>query len=83
MAVPLAGTDRTGLFWFFEQANIELVVKMIDGTPLNGKLWFFYGALSDVEYEIEVLDTVSGAIRTYRNPAGNLCGQGDTEAFSP
>jgi hypothetical protein len=82
-AVPLAGTDRTGLFWFFDPANIELVVKMIDGTPLNGKLWFFYGALSDVEYEIEVLDTQTGATRTYRNPAGNLCGQGDTAAFSP
>ena len=82
-AVPLAGTDRTGLFWFFDQTNIELVVKMIDGTPLNGKLWVFYGALSDVEYEIEVIDTQTGSRRTYENPAGNLCGQGDTEAFSP
>jgi hypothetical protein len=82
-AVPLAGTDRTGLFWFFNDANIELVVKMIDGTPVNGRLWFFYGALSDVEYEIEVLDTQSGATRTYQNTAGNLCGRGDTEAFQP
>ncbi|HMB52527.1 MAG TPA: hypothetical protein VKU40_04380, partial [Thermoanaerobaculia bacterium] len=75
-------TDKSGFFWFFRQDNVELVVKVLDGTAINGKSWFFYGALSDVGYEIEVLDTADGhAVRQYVNPPGNLCGEADTTAF--
>ncbi|MEM6456987.1 MAG: matrixin family metalloprotease, partial [Acidobacteriota bacterium] len=78
----VASTDQTGLFWFFDEANIELIVKMIDGSANNGHAWLFYGALSDVEYEIEVEDTATGTVRIYRNPPGNLCGDADTRAFA-
>ncbi len=78
-SVPL--NDGTGLFWFFDPANVELVTKVLDGRPINGKIWFFYGALSDVEYDLRVTDTATGAIRTYHNAPGNLCGLGDTSAF--
>ena len=61
--------------------NKELVVKIIDGRGLTGKFWFFYGALSDVEYDIRVTDTTNEATRVYHNPAGNLCGRGDVNAF--
>ena len=78
-AVPL--NDGTGLFWFFDAANVELVTKVVDGRPLNGKIWFFYGVLSDIEYDLRVTDTATGAVRTYHNAPGNLCGLGDTSAF--
>ncbi|MDP9120850.1 MAG: NBR1-Ig-like domain-containing protein, partial [Acidobacteriota bacterium] len=80
-AIP--GSDETGTFWFFSAANTELVVKALDGRPLNRRFWFFYGALSDVEYWITVTDRVTGAVQTYHNPSGNLCGRGDTSAFAP
>ena len=80
-AVP--GSDVSGTFWFFGPENIELVVKALDGRALNNRYWFFYGALSDVQYTITVFDTVTGARKRYRNPAGNLCGKGDTSAFAP
>ena len=73
--------DQTGFFWFFDAANIELVVKVLDGRIPNGHFWFFYGALSDVEYTITVTDTVTGAQRLYQNQGGNICGQGDASAF--
>src|SRR6202040_239701 len=41
--------DQTGAFWFFDPANLELLVKVIDGRALTGHFWFFYGALSNVE----------------------------------
>ena len=82
-AVPAAGSERTGYFWFFREDNIELVVKALDGRVVNGHFWFFYGALSDVEYEITVTDTVEGRSRTYRNEFRNQCGQFDTTAFLP
>jgi ELWxxDGT repeat protein len=78
-AVP--GGDQTGYFWFFDPANLELAVKVLDGTAVNGKHWVFWGALSDVEYEIAVTDTVTGARKTYRNPRGQICGGADTSAF--
>ncbi len=78
-AIP--GSDRTGYFWFFNQENVELVVKALDGRPVNGKHWLFYGALSDVEYAITVLDTETGELRRYDNVAGSICGLGDTGAF--
>jgi hypothetical protein len=42
-------TSDTAYFWFFNSANIELVIKMLDGRGVNGKFWVFYGALSNVE----------------------------------
>ena len=78
-AVPLTGD--TGYFWFFNPANVELVVKVLDGTGLNGRFWVFYGALSDVEYAIKVTDTVTGQTKTYQNPQGRLASFADVSAF--
>lgn len=80
-AVPIAGNDQSGLFWFFDPSNIELVVKVIDGRAVNSKFWFFYGALSDVGYTVKVTDTTTGAVRNYSNAFGNVCGKADTSAF--
>ena len=80
-AVPFAGSEKTGFFWFFNPANVELVVKNLDGRSVNGFLWTFYGALSDVEYWVTVTDTEQGRNRTYHNPPGNICGIGDTASF--
>lgn len=77
----VAGSDQTGYFWFFDPANIELVVKIIDATSIGGGFWVFYGSLSDVEYTIEVTDTVAQETMTYVNAQGNQCGQFDTAAF--
>ncbi len=78
----IAGTETTGLFWFWHASNLELAVKVLDGRPVNGKFWLFYGALSDVEYWLDVLDTETGALRTYHNLPGSFCGRGDVDAFA-
>lgn len=78
-AVPR--TDESGLFWFFGAANTELIVKVLDGSGVNGKFWVFFNSLSDVEYDVDVVEVASGARRTYHHARGNLCGQADTSAF--
>lgn len=65
-ALPLTAT--TGLFWFFAPANLDLVVKVVDGCALNGRTWVFAGGLTDVQVVLQVLDTTTGTVRTYRNP---------------
>jgi hypothetical protein len=77
--VPL--TADTGAFWFFDAANIELVVKVLDGRAFNNHFWLFYGALSNVEYTLTVTDTQTGAKRTYTNPSGRFASAADTSAF--
>jgi hypothetical protein len=77
----VADSGQTGFFWFFDATNLELVVKMLDGRAVNGHYWFFYGGLSNVEYWITVNDLASGAVRTYYNPPGNICGGADASAF--
>jgi hypothetical protein len=79
VGTALPFSDQSGFFWFFNAANIELVVKSLDAG--GGKFWFFYGALSDVEYTIRVTDTVTQQVRSYNNAGGNICGVGDTNAF--
>ena len=80
-AKPL--TNDTGWFWFFDDANVELMVKVLDGRTINGFWWVFYGALSDVEYTITVRNTATQQTKTYFNPQRNLASVADTSAFPP
>ena len=80
-ARPLALTRDTGGFWFFTPTNAELVVKVLDGTSLNGHFWVFYGSLTDVAFDLTITDTLTGWQRTYHNPAGTMASQADTRAF--
>ena len=81
IGTPVSLTSDTGYFWFFSPNNVELVVKVLDGRALNNQFWVFYGALSNVEYELTVTDTVTGNVNTYTNPSGRFASVGHTEAF--
>ena len=75
-AVPV--TADSGYFWFFGADNVELMVKVLDGTGINGNFWVFSGALSDVAYTLTVTDPLTGATRIYENPQGTLASVADT-----
>ncbi len=74
-------TGDTGYFWFFDPANVEAVLKVLDATTFNGHFWVFYGALSNVEYTLTVTDTMTGKVKTYKNPLGRFASAGDVIAF--
>jgi hypothetical protein len=78
----VALTRDTGYFWFFGADNVELVVKVLDGRVLNGNFWVFFGALSTVEYDLVVTDTVTGLRRTYHNGSGQLASRADVDALA-
>ena len=77
--VPI--TSDTGYFWFFNEANVELVVKVLDGRSVNGHFWVFYGGMSSVEYSGIVTDTQTGTQRSYVNERGTPASVADTSAF--
>ncbi len=76
-------TPDTGYFWFFAEANIELVIKVLDARSINQKYWVFFGALTSVEFDLTVTDTTTGAVKRYHNDLGNFASVGDTGAFEP
>ena len=76
-------SSDSGTFWFFDAANMEIMVKVLDGTGYNGHHWVFFGALTNVAFELVVADTATGAVRTYVNPHGTMASRADIEAFGP
>ncbi len=69
-AVSWPLTGDTGLYWFFEPSNVEMVLKVLDGCALNGHRWVFAAGLTDVGVTMTVTDTETGEAKTYENPAG-------------
>ncbi|HYO15367.1 MAG TPA: trypsin-like peptidase domain-containing protein, partial [Thermoanaerobaculia bacterium] len=63
-------TDETGYLWFFNSANVEAVVKVLNACGLNNNFWVFAGGLTNVQTQITVTDTKTGAAKTYTNPRG-------------
>ncbi|MDQ2979463.1 MAG: M4 family metallopeptidase, partial [Acidobacteriota bacterium] len=76
-------TSDTGYFTFFDPANVEVVVKVLNGCGFNQRLWVFAGGLTNVATVLTVTDTATGVARIYANPQ-NTAFQPiqDTSAFS-
>lgn len=75
--------DSGGYFWFFNNANAELAVRMVDGRSANGHFWFYSGALTSLEYSIFVTDSTTGATRVYSSVEGEFRSFVDDSAFGP
>jgi hypothetical protein len=67
-AAPL--TTDTGTFWFFTSANVELILKVLDGCGLNDSYWVFAAGLTNVGIDLTVEDTFTGEVFSYENPSG-------------
>ena len=68
-AVSLTPDD--GTFWFFDDKNVELAVKMVgfcgEGSNTIG---FYASGLTDLEVTLTVTDRLTGQVGTYTNPLG-------------
>ncbi len=81
--VVSAGSDDSGLFWFFGPDNWEMLVKVLNGCALNNHFWVFSAATTNVEYTLRVTDTQGGAVKEYFNPLGTSAPAiTDTGAFA-
>ncbi len=82
-AVVREGTNDSGIFRFFDDANWEVLVKVLDACDVDRRHWVFAAATTDVGYEIAVTDT-AGADRpwVHRNAPGTpAAATTDTSAF--
>ena len=63
-------TRDTGYLWFFDEDNVEAVVKVLDACTPFDRFWVFAAGLTDVEVELVVTDTEEDVERRYQNPFG-------------
>ena len=66
-----AETDQSVFWYFFDPANFEMGVKMVNACSLNSSHWVFVSGLTNQEYGVTITDTVTSRTRTYSNPLGS------------
>lgn len=84
-AIGLAslGISHGGLFWFFNGANPEILIKVLDGCALNQHFWVFSSATTNVGFKVTVTDTHGGRSNVYSNENGTAAAPiQDTSAFA-
>ena len=77
------GRRDSGLFYFFNENNIELLVKVLDACALQFESYFvFFAATTNVEFTLTVIDTEADVLKQYFNPLGMAADPiQDTRAF--
>jgi hypothetical protein len=72
-AIPLSplGVNDGGLFTFFSPENPEMLIKVLNGCPVNDNYWVFYAATTNVGFTVTVTDTVTGQTFVSSNPDQN------------
>ena len=86
---PGLAIPQNDLFGYFslptltgQPTNPEVFVKILDGRPINGQFWVFYGHLTDLIYDLTVTEEATGHVKTYHKDAGNSAGGFDTSGFA-
>ena len=75
-------TGDSGYFWFFDSANIEVVIKVLNGCAINHNYWVFAAGLTNVAVHLTVTDSETGAVYEQDNPQGMAFAPiQDTNAF--
>ncbi len=64
-------TPDTGYLWFFDPANVEVTIKVLNGCGFNNRYWVFVSGLTNVQVDLTVTDTQSGASKVYSSPQGS------------
>jgi hypothetical protein len=81
--VSTQSTENSAIFYFLDETNLEFVLKVLNGCPLNNHYWVFGAGATSVGYLITVTDTDTGSFRQYSNPLGNAAPAiTDTSAFA-
>jgi hypothetical protein len=80
--VVVAGPN-SGIFWFFDSSNWEVMVKSVNGCGLNNRYWIYSAATTDVFYRMEVFDIRAGVNKIYFNyPGAPAPAVTDSNAFA-
>lgn len=81
--VPLPSAPDSGLFYFEQSSNIEMLIKVLNACSFTPNYWVFFAATTNVELIVTVTDTQTGKVKVYFNPLNTAAlPVQDTSAFS-
>ena len=63
-------TDTTAAFWIANADTYEYLIRINTATD-NGRAWIAIPTFTDVEFWIDVTDTVNGQSKAYHSAPGN------------
>jgi hypothetical protein len=62
-----AESDESVFYSFADPSNVEMIVKVINGCALNNHYWVFIAGATTQGWEAAVVDTQTGAAKSYLN----------------
>ena len=76
-------SEQSGILYFFDRDNAEVLVKVLDACVVNGFRWVFVAPVTDLAFNLYVDETATGERWTHRNPRGGVTAtpMGDVTAF--
>ena len=75
-------STASGLLWFFERDNVEVLVKVLDGCAINDHGWVFVAPVTTLAFNLEIVERGTGRRFTHRNPRSRTAAAvSDTAAF--
>ena len=74
---------ESGLLYFFDKDNSEVLIKVLDACAINGHYWVFVAPVTTLAFNLRVDETATGEYWEHRNPRGGATAttKSDTTAF--
>ncbi len=74
-------SSQSGLLYFFDRDNVEVLIKVLDGCGVNGHRWVFVAPVTDLAFNL-VVESPDGQRWTHANRLGQTADTAsDTAAF--
>ncbi len=74
-------SGESGLLWFFNRGNAEVLVKVLDGCDHNGHRWVFVAPVTDLAFNLYVTDSEGNTWPHYNRQGDTASTRSDTRAF--
>ena len=75
-------SQQSGLLYFFDRDNAEVLIKVLDGCGFNGYRWVFVAPVTDLAFNLSVEPPDGGEPWTHDNRLGQTAAaRSDTSAF--
>lgn len=65
------GSRQSGLLYFFDRDNAEVLVKVLNGCAVNGHRWVYVAPVTDLAFKLAIRAGRGGKVWTYENPKGS------------
>ncbi len=74
-------SGQSGILWFFDRGNAEVLVKVLDGCAHNGHRWVFVAPVTTVEFNLWVTGPTGDRWTHSNQQNATAATKSDTSAF--